>query len=91
MMGLSPADIDEIGALLGAAEASTGTLAALRARFPKLSLTRVDASDPGMETPFRQYARFDLYLVNGSGHCWSLTGNPELATGLVVAARPGTP
>ncbi len=90
-MGLSPADIDEIGALLGGPAASTGALARLRARFPKLSLTRVDASDLGMAEPFRQYERFDLYLVDGSSHCWSLTDNPELATGLVVAARPGTP
>ncbi|MGO8780520.1 MAG: hypothetical protein ACLQKK_16670 [Rhodomicrobium sp.] len=90
-MGLSPADIDEIGALLGAPEAAASTLAEVRARFPKLSLTRVDASDLGMETPFRQYARFDLHLVNGSNHCWSLTDNPELATGLVVAARPAAP
>jgi hypothetical protein len=42
-----------------------------------------------METPFRQYAGFDLYLVDGSSHCWSLTDNPELATGLVIAARRG--
>jgi hypothetical protein len=86
-MGMSAAEIDEIGALLGASGAEAGTLAELRARFPKLSLTRVDASDLGMETPFRHYERFDLYLVDGSSHCWSLTDNPELATGLVLAAR----
>ena len=88
-MGISPADIDEIGALLEAPEANTSALAGLRARFPKLSVTRVDASDLGMETPFRRYERFDLYLVDGSSHCWSLTDNPELATGLVIAARRG--
>ncbi len=91
MMGLSLADIDEIGTLLEAPEAGASTLAEVRARFPKLSVTRVDASDLGMETPFRQYTRFDLYLVNGSSHCWSLTDNPEVATGLVVAARAGVP
>jgi hypothetical protein len=88
-MGLSAEDIHEIGALLGAEDAGASTFATLRARFPKLSLTRVDPSDLGVETPFRQYKLFDLYLVDGSNHCWSLTNDPELATGLVVTARPG--
>ncbi len=87
-MALTPADIAEIDALLGAPDASAGAAAALRARFPKLSLTCAGASDLGVEAPFRHYKLFDLYLVDGSSHCWSLTQNPELATGLVVVA-PG--
>ncbi|MBI4721373.1 MAG: hypothetical protein HY770_09180 [Chitinivibrionia bacterium] len=90
-MGLSAGEISEIDALLGAPDAGPSTLAALRARFPKLSLTRVDPSDIGVEAPFRQYKLFDLYLVDGSNHCLSLTDNPELATGLVVTANRGTP
>jgi hypothetical protein len=86
-MALSAGDIVEIDALLGAADASPGTLAALRSRFPKLSLTRADPSDIGVETPFRKYKSFDLYLVDGSRHCWSLTNNPELTTGLVLVER----
>jgi hypothetical protein len=43
-----------------------------------------------METPFRQYEGFDLYLVDGRNHCWSLTDRPENATGLAVAVYPGT-
>ncbi|MGO9547161.1 MAG: hypothetical protein ACLPPF_20500 [Rhodomicrobium sp.] len=86
-MALTPSDITEIDALLGAPEADSGTLANLRARFPKLSLTRVDSSDMGVETPFRQYKLFDLYLVDGGGHCWSITNDPGHATGLVIAAR----
>jgi hypothetical protein len=89
-MGLSAADITEIDALLEVADAGSGTLAVLRARFPRLSLTRVDASGLDMETPFRRYERLDLYLVDGNSHCWSLTANPELATGLVLAARRRT-
>ncbi len=90
-MGLSAEDITEIGALAGAAGTATGAHAQLRARFPKLSITRADASDMGLETPFQHHRQFDLYLVNGSGHCWSLTENPGLATGLVIATHPGTP
>ncbi|MGO9174245.1 MAG: hypothetical protein ACLP7P_20080 [Rhodomicrobium sp.] len=87
MMGLSAADIEEIGALLGAPGAGPAALTALRARFPQLSLTRVHASDLGMEAPFRQYASWDLFLVDGNAHCWSLTDNPERATGLVITQR----
>ena len=88
-MALTPADIKDIDALLGAAHADAGTIDQLRARFPNLSLTRADASDLDADTPFRQYERFSLYLVDGSSHCWSLTQNPEHATGLVVATPRG--
>ncbi len=88
-MSLTAEDLTEIDALLGAQETAAGAFAGLRARFPKLSLTRADASDLGMEAPFRHYLGFDLYLVDGSSHCWSITDNPEQATGLVIAAHRG--
>ena len=84
-MALTSADIAGIEAALGEADA----YAALRTRFPKLSLTRADESDMGMETPFRQYALFDLYLVDGGNHCWTVTDSPERATGLILAAKQG--
>ena len=84
-MALTSADIAGIEAALGEADA----YAALRTRFPKLSLTRADESDMGMETPFRQYALFDLYLVDGGNHCWTVTGSLERATGLILAAKQG--
>jgi hypothetical protein len=90
-MGLSAEDIAEIGALLAAPGPAAQALAMLRERFPGLSVTRVDASDISLETPFRRYERFDLHLVDGSNHCWSLTDSPEHATGIAIAAHPGTP
>ena len=89
-MGLSTEDMTEIDALLGASEAGAETFAKVRVRFPKLSFTRADPSDLDTETPFRQYNRFDLFLVDGSSHCWRLTAEPERASGLVVVARRGT-
>ena len=89
-MALSPADIAEIDSLLGAPDASLAALTALRARFPKLSLTRADESDM-VEKPYKQYERFDLYLVDGGGHCWTITQDPDIATGLVVASRRAGP
>ncbi len=86
-MGLTPADISDLDALLEAAEAGASAAAAIRSRFPKLSITRAGESDMGVETPFRQYRLFDLYLVDGAGHCWTMTGDPARATGLVLAQK----
>jgi len=80
-------DLERIGALLTVPQAGGNPLANFRADFPGLSLTRCDASDMGGETPYREYAFFDLYLVDGRDHCWRLTADPEAATGIVVAAR----
>ena len=88
-MALTLADIAGIEAALSEAGVVAEAYAALRTRFPKLSLTRADESDMGMETPFRQYALFELYLVHGGNHCWTVTGSPERATGLILAAKQG--
>ncbi len=86
-MGLSADELAGIDALLGAPDADAQAVAAIRQRFPRLSLTRCDPSDLADEMPFRGYERFDLYLVDGGGHCWRLTQKPAEATGLVVVAR----
>jgi hypothetical protein len=88
-MGLSAQDMTEIGGLLEGLGTAAGAFEQLRARFPEMPVTRVDASDIGMDLPVQQYEHFDLYLVDGGSHCWSLTDSPERATGFVVAAHPG--
>jgi hypothetical protein len=90
-MGLSAEDIAGIDALLAAPGGAAQAFATLRERFPGLSVTRVDASDLDLESPFRQYEGFDLYLVDGSNHCWSLTDSPGNATGVAIAVHAGTP
>jgi len=83
-MTLTGDDLREIEALLGAPDANAQTLADTRRRFPHVSFTRCDASDLGVEQPYREFARFSLYLVDGHDHCWQLTSDPARATGLVV-------
>ncbi len=87
-MGLSAEDLVEIDALLGPPDADAQALVSIRKSFPKLSLTQCSRSEVDTETPFREYKRFYLYLVDGGGHCWRLTLNLEDATGLVVVLRP---
>jgi hypothetical protein len=86
-MALSDADLAQIEALLAPPQADAGALAGFRARFPGLTLTRCDAADMGAESPFREYPRFNLYLVDAADHCWRLTADPARATGIVVAQR----
>lgn len=57
----------------------------LRERFPWLSVTRCDASDMDAETPFRVYPGLSMFLVDASDHCWRITSDPALATGIVLA------
>ena len=87
-MPLSEDALTRIEAALSAPDADPAALADVRRDFPGLSLTRCDVSDLGVEQPFRQYQRFNLYLVDASDHCWRLTADPARATGVVVAAKP---
>ena len=77
-----------IEAAIGAPDADFGALAGFRRDFPALSVTRCDLSDLGVEEPFREYPRFNLYLLDASDHCYRLTADPARATGLVIAQKP---
>jgi hypothetical protein len=84
-MALSSDELSEIDDLLLAPDAGAAAFAALRQRFPHLSLTRCDSSDVDTEEPFRTYPGVTLYLVDGASHCWQLTRDPARATGLLIA------
>jgi len=86
-MSIGAEDLARIEAILGAADAANA-LAALKAQFPKLSQTRADPSDMGMEEVFREFPAFTLYLVDGKDHCWHITTDPDRATGLLLVAKP---
>lgn len=86
-MALAPDDIATIDGLLGTAEGEPGAVEAVRAQFPDLSMTRCDQSDVDAEDPYLEYPAFNLYLVDGSDHCWHLTADPSVATGIVIAKK----
>jgi len=91
-MGLGTDELAAIDALLGEepAPASSGNadaLARFRLQFPRLSVTRCDASDVDFETPFRVFPAASVFLVDASEHCWRFTSDPARATGIVVARR----
>jgi hypothetical protein len=86
-MALGATDLVEIAAVLDAQAEPAGAVADLRRRFPALTVTRCDPSDLDLETPFHAGARFSLYLVDSTDHCWRLTSDAARATGLVVVAH----
>ena len=85
-MALSAEDLTEIDKLLTSPEAESGAFAALRSRFPHLTLTRCDASDV-TEAPFRSYSAYDIHLLDSADHCAHVTGDPAAATGIILAKR----
>ncbi len=86
-MSLSEQSLAAIGELLASADADAATMAELRRRFPGMPLSRCDAHDVADETPFRSFARCNLYLLDARDHCVRITSDPNAATGLVLAAR----
>ena len=58
----------------------------LRAGWPGLHLTLCSDNDvPARLPPVLERPGFNLYLVNGSEHCLSLTNDPAVAIGVVLA------
>lgn len=65
--------------------AAPGLAARLRVAFPDLTFTVCADDDVIRARPVVERERFNLYLVDGSSHCMSLTSDPAVASGVVVA------
>jgi hypothetical protein len=85
-MTVDAAELARVETLLGG-DTPADWLARLRQELPGRAITVCDAGDLTEGRPYREYPGFELYLVDGSGHCWSLTPDPDAATGLLVARR----
>ncbi|WP_448205747.1 hypothetical protein [Azospirillum sp. sgz302134] len=90
-MTLSPERIDAIAAIAARVFADgKGTDAAVRAvREANPDLSNVTGAHASVmaEDPYREEPGFNLYLVDGSNHCWLITNKPDSATGVVIAQR----
>ncbi len=61
-------------------------LATLKQTWPDLRFTFCNDDDmPARLPPVLRCENFNLYLVNGSEHCLSLTDDPRQAIGVVLA------
>jgi len=86
-MGLSSDQIEQISGLAAASPGAREAAASLRSAYPELRVTRVDAMDMRGETPVRRLPRCDLFLVDSRSHCWTVTGDPQAATVVVVVDK----
>ena len=86
-MALDPTQLAEIETLLNSDADTSGVVAALRKSVPGMTVTLCDPSDVDLETPFRTWSRFSLFLVDSADHCWRLTTDAARATGLVLVAN----
>ena len=83
---ISPERIAEVAAVVAAAGLSEETLARLRTDFADLHFTYCSDDDVGEREPAYAIPGCNIYLIDGSGHCLAFTNDPEVATGLVLAA-----
>ncbi len=77
--------LDGVAKVVAAAAGSEPDLSALREVFPGVHFTVCSDDDVGSVEPVRAGDGFNLYLVDGRGHCLAFTNDPEVATGLVIA------
>lgn len=82
---ISSERLDQLVAIVGKAGLNEQTLGALRESFDDMHLTWCMDDDVGAVEPVRREAGFNLYLVDGRGHCMQMTTDPEAATGVVLA------
>ncbi len=65
--------------------ASEETVKELRGTLPDLHFTYCFDDDVCGPKPVHEEDGFNIYLVNGSGHCTTFTPSLAAATGLVIA------
>jgi hypothetical protein len=59
----------------------------LRGLFPDVHFTYCSEDDIHSGRPVEESEQFNIYLVDSREHCLSLTVDPEIATGMVIAER----
>jgi hypothetical protein len=82
---IEQATIDAIVARVESGEIDEACVSKLRSEFSGLHFTWCMDDDIGTEEPLLEHERFNLYLVNGEGHCLKLTTDLAVANGVVIA------
>jgi hypothetical protein len=82
---ISPERLDQVTTIVEKAGLSDQTLGALREAFEDMHLTYCIDDDIGVGEPVRAADGFNIYLVDGRGHCMQFTTDMEAATGIVLA------
>ena len=83
-MAVTPDDLHSAGDVLTTAATVRAAAATWRTHHPDLRAVVVDALDMRDETPALRCGTRSIYLATSSGHCWSITQQPEEATALIL-------
>ncbi len=81
--------LKQIGELIKTQPVSEQTVDRLRGSFPDIHFTYCMDDDVVGANPVFEDSAFNLYLVDSSSHCLSLTQDMESASGLVIAEIEG--
>lgn len=87
MMSVSAEQLAEVARITLNAAGARAAVTALRAHFPALRASTVDAFDMRGETPALHIGDCDLFLMHSDGHCWSVTTDPAEAQAIVLTQR----
>ncbi len=82
---ITQVQLDTISELIKAAPILEQSLQQLRGDFPDIHFTYCMDDDVVGATPVLEDSNFNLYLVNSSSQCLSLTQDMDAASGLVIA------
>ncbi|MBT3010180.1 MAG: hypothetical protein KUF77_09540 [Candidatus Thiodiazotropha sp. (ex Lucina aurantia)] len=82
---ISQQQLQEIGAWLGSQPIASDVDQQLRKRYGDIHFTYCMDDDVIGARPVYEHAGFNLYLVDSSNHCLSITQDMAVASGLVVA------
>jgi len=82
---ISTQQIEAISRFASEQSLSQDMLLALRLQFPDIHFTYCLDDDVIGASPALQAEGFNLYLVDTRNHCFTFTGDPALASGVVVA------
>lgn len=77
--------LEAVAQRIEAGEINEQNLDSLRADYPGTHFTWCMEDDIGVEQPVLERQGFSLYLVNGQGHCLTLTTDMNAAGGIVIA------
>lgn len=84
-MAVTAPELQRIAGLVGGSTSLREAAVAVRAEFPRLRATVIDAFDVRGEQPAFSIGTRRVYLVESDGHCWQLTREPARVAGLLLA------
>ena len=83
-MSLDPQQLSDVQAIVAEAANVRAAAAVVRERFPGMRALVLDSHDMRAEEPTLQIGSRALYMVATDGHCWTVTGDPAQASGVIL-------